>query len=151
MAPAGERTDPHLSFNFLVEIDALSRAAFQECSGLESNIEVVEYSEGGEITPKKLPGRTKYSNIVLKRGVTNDRDLFDWYLRWAKGEADPVKDRVTGSIILLDRLGQEKVRWNFENAWPVKWEGPTFNAAGNDVAIETLEIAHEGIVKREDS
>jgi phage tail-like protein len=60
---------------------------------------------------------------------------------------DGVVQRKNGSIVLLDDAGAEKVRWNFHDAWPTKWTGPSFNATGNEVAIEALEIAHEGLVR----
>jgi len=92
---------------------------------------------------RKLPAMTKYSNITLKWGVTDDRDLYDWHRQWVTG--DPAATRRNGAVVLWDRAGQEKVRWNFVNAWPAKWTGPSFNAEGNDVSIETLELAHEGL------
>ena len=141
MAKTGERVDPYGNFNFLIEIDGISRAAFHEASGFDSTIDVVEHREGGDnLTPRKLPGMTKYANIVLKWGVTDDAQLYQWHLDAVKGKVT----RRNGSIVLLDRLGQEKLRWNFVGAWPSKWDGPDFNAEGNDVAIETLELAHEG-------
>jgi phage tail-like protein len=146
MAQTGQRVDPYGSYDFLVEIDGITRAAFQEASGFDSSIDVTEYREGGDNeTLRKLPAKTKYSNIVLKWGTADDHDLYDWHMQWVKG--DPAATRKNGSIVLLDRQGNEKVRWNFTNAWPVKWTGPSFNAKGNDVAIETLELAHEGLAR----
>jgi phage tail-like protein len=142
----GQRIDPYGNYNFLVEIGGIARAAFQEASGFDSSIDVVEHREGGEnTTVRKIPAMTKYSNVTLKWGTTNDHDLYDWHRQWVTG--DPAAKRQNGSIVLLDRQGQEKVRWNFFNAWPAKWTGPSFNAEGNDLAIETLELAHEGIVR----
>ena len=146
MAQTGQRIDPYGSFDFLVEIDGIVRASFQEAGGLDSAIDVTEYREGGDNqTMRKLPGKTKYSNITLKWGTTDDAGLFNWHQQWVKG--DPAAKRKNGSIILLDRQGNEKLRWNFVQAWPVKWTGPSFNAKGNDIAIESLELAHEGIEK----
>ncbi|HEX6894271.1 MAG TPA: phage tail protein [Bryobacteraceae bacterium] len=144
MAQTGQRVDPFGSFDFLVEIDGITRASFIEASGLDSTIDVTEYREGGfNETMRKLPAKTKFSNITLKFGTTDDHELYDWHRQWVKG--DPAAQRKNGSVILLDRSGQERIRWNFINAWPVKWTGPSFNAKNNDVAIETLELAHEGI------
>ena len=144
MAQTGQRVDPYGSFDFLVEIDGITRASFQEASGFECSIDVAEYREGGDNeTLRKLPAKTKYSNIVLKWGSADDADLYNWHLQWVKG--DLAATRRNGSIILLDRQGNEKIRWNFVNAWPVKWMGPSFSAKGNDIAIETLELAHEGL------
>jgi phage tail-like protein len=140
--PTGEIPDPFGNFNFLVEIDGLSSAAFQECSGLESSIDVIEYREGGENTTlRKLPGMTKYTNIQLKRGVTDSTELYDWHRQAVRGQIE----RKNGSIVLLDRRGEEVARWNFVRAWPAKWNGPDLNAEGNDTAIEMLELAHEGV------
>jgi phage tail-like protein len=136
--------DPYGNFNFHVEIDGIVRAAFHEVSGLDSAIDVIEHREGGDnITMRKYPGQTKHSNLTLKWGLADDRDLYDWHRLWATG--DPAAQRKNGSVVLLDRQGQEKVRWNFFNAWPAKWTGSSLNAEGNDMAIETLEIAHEGL------
>ncbi len=144
MAQTGQVVDPYGNYNFLVEIDGVARAAFHECSGLDSTIDVIEHREGGENTAlRKLPGMTKYSNIVLKRGVTDDCELYNWHLQAIKGNVE----RKSGSIVLLDRGGQEMARWNFSRAWPAKWTGPSLNAEGNDVAIEQLDLAHEGLVR----
>lgn len=138
------RKDPYVNFNFLVEIDGIVRAAFQEAGGLDSSIDIIEHREGGEnITTRKLPGQVKFSNISLKWGMSDDTDLYEWHKQWLEG--DPAATRRNGSIVLLDRQGQEKVRWNFFNAWPTKWTGPGFNAESHDVAIETMELAHEGL------
>ena len=144
MAQTGQRVDPYGNFNFLVEIDGITRAAFHEVSGFDSTIDVVEHREGGEnTTVRKLPGMTKHSNIVLKWGLADDADLYNWHRDAVNGKVQ----RRNGSIVLLDRQGQERMRWNFVNAWPSKWDGPDFNAEGNDIAIETLELAHEGVTR----
>lgn len=136
--------DPYLNFNFLVEVGGIARAAFQEVSGLDSEIDVIEHREGGDnLTPRKFPGQAKYSNITLKWGMTDDNQLYQWHRSAIEGEVQ----RKDGSIVLLDRRGQEVARWNFFKAWPSKWDGPDFNAEGNDIAIETLEMVHEGIEK----
>jgi phage tail-like protein len=140
MAP--QRHDPYKVFKFRVEIDGLTAAAFTEVSGLESETVVVEYRAGTDPNfARKLPGLTKYSNIVLKRGITQDAELWNWRQRVIEGNFD----RHNGSIILQDDSGQDQVRWNFRNGWPCKLQGPFLNAHGSDVAIETLEIAHEGL------
>ncbi len=140
------RKDPYVNFNFLVEIDGIVRAAFHEVGGLDSSVDIIEHREGGEnITNRKLPGQVKFSNVSLKWGMTDDLDLYNWHRQWVTG--DPAAARKNGSIVLLDRQGQEKARWNFFNGWPSKWSGPSFNAESNDVAIEALEIAHEGLAR----
>jgi phage tail-like protein len=134
------RTDPFRNFRFLVEIDKIQQAAFSECSGFGSNVEVIEYREGGEpITVRKLPGKVSYPDIVLKWGFTKSRELYDWHMSVLLGKVD----RKNGSIIILDDVGAKTTRWNFFNAWPSKYDGPDFNAKGNDVAIDTLTISYE--------
>src|SRR4029450_8276475 len=140
----GQRVDPYNNFNFLVEIDSISRAAFHEASGFDSSIDVIEHREGGEnTTARKLPGQTKFSNITLKWGITGDTELYDWHRAAVEGDLQ----RKTGSIGPLGRKGEEVARWNFKRGWPAKYMASELNAEGNDVAIETLEIAHEGLVR----
>ena len=138
-----QRDDPYKAFNFLVEIDGITVAAFCEVSGLESETAVIEYRVGTDKanSVRKLPGLTKYANIVLKRGITQNRDLWNW--RKAIEEGTP--DRRSGAIILLDDERREVVRWHFSDGWIAKITGPDLNAKANDVAIETIEIAHEGL------
>ena len=141
----GERKDPFRGFNFKLEIDGISRNGFRECSGLDATTDIAEYREGNEKgnTARKLPALNKYSNITLKWGITDDASLWDWRKKVIDGKVE----RKNGSIVLMDEAGDEKLRWNFVNAWPNKWTGPTFNATSNEVGIETLEIAHEGVTK----
>jgi phage tail-like protein len=138
----GDRNDPYAGFNFLVEIDGITRAAFSECSGLSTDTDPIEYREGSEdITVRKIPGLKKFANISLKRGMTTDLELWNW----RKTVLDGVTVRKAGSIVLLNEAREEVLRWNFREGWPTKWEGPSLNATGNEIAIETLEIAHEGL------
>jgi phage tail-like protein len=137
-----QRDDPYKSFNFRVEIDGVALAAFSEVSGLESETEVIEYRTGSESSAvRKLPGLTKHANIVLRRGVTQDAELWNW----RKTVEDGQVDRRSGSIVLLADDRSEVVRWNFVDGWISKWVGPSLNAKANEVAIETIEIAHEGL------
>ena len=138
----GEKMDPYRAFSFTVEIGGMQQASFAEATGFGSNNDAIEYREGDDpTTVRKLPGLTKYSNITLKWGLTDSRELYDWYRGITQGKID----RRNGSIVLIDLQGEEKVRWNFFRAWPTKWDGPDFNAEGTEVAIETLELAHERI------
>ena len=139
---SSQRDDPYKAFNFLVEIDGVAVAAFSEVSGLESETEVIEYRTGGEINSvRKLPGLTKHPNLVLRRGVTQDAELWNWRRTVVEGRVE----RRNGSIVLLDDDRSPVVRWNFRQGWISKWSGPALNAKGNEVAIETIEIAHEGL------
>ncbi len=136
------RVDPYKNFRFLVEIEGIRQAGFSECSGFGSQVEVIEYREGGEPTAvRKLSGRVKYPDITLKWGVTDSPEPYNWHRAVLQGQIQ----RKHGSIILLDDSGNANVKWNFFEAWPSKWEGPDLCAKGNDVAIETLVITCERI------
>ena len=138
----GARVDPYKNFRFLVEIDGIVQAGFTECSGFGSDIEVVEYREGGEAaTVRKLPGEVSYPDISLKWGLTDSRELYDWHREAVNGEIE----RKNGSVILQDDVGTEQVRWNFFSAWPSKWTGPSLNATGNEVAIDELTVSCERV------
>lgn len=140
--PTGTLPDPYSNYNFHVEIDGISRGAFQEVTGLDSTIDVVEHREGGwNTTPHKFPGQTKHANIVLKHGLVTDHELVDWHQMVVEGAID----RRNGSVILLDRKAQEVARWNFIRAWPSKYTGPSLNAEASDIAIESIELVHEGM------
>jgi phage tail-like protein len=136
------RSDPYRNFRFLLEIDGIQQAGFTECSGFGSDVEVVEYREGGDqATVRKLPGKTSYPDITLKWGITESRELYDWHRTAVNGEIE----RKNGSIILQDDRGEEAVRWNFYRAWPSKWDGADLNATGNEVAIDTLTVSCERV------
>jgi phage tail-like protein len=143
--PTGDRKDPFRGYNFKLEIDGISRNGFRECSGLDATSDPTEYREGNEkvFTARKLPGLVKYGPITLKWGITDDHSLWDWRKKTIDGKTE----RKNGSIVLMDEAGEEKLRWNFVNAWPSKWTGPSMNATDNAVAVESVELAHEGLAK----
>ena len=139
----GDRNDPMLSFNFGVEVDGMLVAGFHEVSGLQSEAEVQDYREGGvnEYTHKR-PGPVKYTaNLVLKRGISDAAGLWAWYADVAEGKIE----RKTVSIVLMDSAREEKQRWSFRRALPVKWTGPALKASTGEVAVETVELVHEGM------
>lgn len=138
----GAMIDPFVNFNYLVEIDGITRGAFQEVGGLESTVDVIEHREGGwNTTTRKFAGQTKHANITLKWGMTVDTELYAWHRTVVEGTVE----RRNGSVVLLDRRGQEVARWDFVRAWPTKYTGPGLNAEASDIAIETLELVHEGL------
>lgn len=134
------RFDPYKNSKFKVSIDAIT-VGFAECTGLDAEVSVIEYREGGDHIVRKLPGLVKYQNITLKRGVTDSLELYNWFKAITQGQ----DDRRDGSIVLLDDAMKEVTRWHFKSAWPCKYQGPKLNAKGNEVAIEILELACEGI------
>jgi len=140
---AAARIDPYANFNFLVQIDGVTKAGFQEVSGLSIDVSVMEYRDGTDIplSVRKFPGLVRYSPIVLKRGLTQDASLWNWFQTVLNGNVQ----RADGSIVLLDPARNSVLRWNFVRGWPSKWEGPHLDGKTNEVAIETLVIEHEGI------
>jgi phage tail-like protein len=138
---ATTRVDPYRGFNFRVELDNTAVASFRECSGLTMTTDAVDYREGTDIplSVRKLTAIRKFVNIVLKVGITQNKDLWNWYKNILNG----VPDRRNGAIVLQDEEHSDVLRWQFENGWICKWEGPSMNATSNDVAIESIEICHE--------
>ena len=145
--PTGARKDPFRNSRFILEIDGIVHSGFTEVIISSNSIEVVESMEGNEnpTSARKLPGLIKYSNIILKRGITASLELYNWYKGVEDGKISTSRKNV--SIILLDKRGKEQARWDFVKAWPVKYSGPCLNAIGNEIAVETLEIAHEGMTR----
>ena len=139
--PAAARVDPYKNFNFRVEIAGITVAGFTECTGLSSEVEVIEYREGGDDLVRKLPGLKKFGNVTLKRGVTDSLELYEWHRNLLRGQID----RRDGVVILLDNAKKPGTRWKFFNAFPLKYEGPGLNATSNEVAIETLVLCIEGL------
>ena len=140
------RDDPYAGYNFIVTIPGIGenglRAAFSEVSGLEAQLEVIEYRTGGEdLTVRKLPGLKTFTNLTLKRGITGDTAFWNWI----KAAMDGQVQRVDGVIELLDEARTPVLRWRFRRGWPCKYSGPSLSAGSNEVALETLEITHEGL------
>ena len=156
MAIPGVRSDPFPAFNFYISLldssstlAALSSVAnfvlgggFSECSGLEGTMQMEEYSEGGENRfVHKFFTRMTYANIVLQRGITFSEDLWNWHAAYVKGKGK----RRDGVIIMQNELKIPVKIWVFKRGLPMRWTGPSFNASQSNVAIETLEIAHQGL------
>jgi phage tail-like protein len=132
--------DPVGELRFLAELQGMTIGAFRECSGLQAEYEVMEYMPGGADSPIKLRGAIKYPNIVLKRGVTSETALLDWFFRAQKPD-----DRPNLSISLIGPDASTINMWVFHNAFPLKWQGPSLNAGSSNIAIETLEVTHAGL------
>jgi phage tail-like protein len=148
MPATGQREDPLVGFNFAIEIDGMQMAWFRECAGLESEHEVVEVKQvdkKGKPSLHKLPGKMKWPNISLKRGLTSDMGMWDWRKKVEEGK---MKDaRKTGSIVVYDTELKEVARYNFENGWPSKVSASGLLATGNDMALEEVVIVHEGMMR----
>jgi phage tail-like protein len=121
---------------FHVEVDGVSCAGFTRCSGLDAEVEVVAYREGGCDGVRLFRDRRLEGRIVLERGVAHDRSLWEWFR---------AGDARSGAVLLLDGSGRELLRWVFASAWPSRWVGPRLEAGTARVAVELVEIVHEGV------
>lgn len=140
------RVDPYRNFRFRVEVDGLQTAAFSEATIPDSSTDAVDYREGTDPTSqRKLSGLTKYGNITLKKGLTDDMNIYKW--RKSVESSGATKARKNVSLILIDEEGKDKARWNIVDAWPTKYDPSDFSAKGNEVLIETLELVHEGVTR----
>jgi phage tail-like protein len=136
---------PYVSFRFRIEFDNVIAGGFSECSGLQVETEVEEHREGGlNEFSHKLPKGTKYGTITLKRGFLDATELWDWNQNVIAGVTQQRKNL---SIILLDSLGNDKLRWDVRDALPVKWSSSEFKSDGNAVMVESLELVHHGFAR----
>ena len=140
--------DPLVSAFFSVDVPGITNAFFTEVDGLGSETEVVEHKamgpKGVEIV-RKIPGRIKWGDITLKRGITANMDIYKWRQAVEDGKVDDA--RKDGSVIMYDQMGTEVARWNFVAAWPSKISGPSVKADDNAISVEELTLVHEGIVR----
>ena len=137
-----QRKDPLRNCRYRVEIDGIAETNPSEISGIEAAIERIEYREGADILQvRQLGGLPKYGPLILRYGLTQSKELYDWFKSGIDGKVDPRNI----SIVALDMQGNDVARWNLINAWPAKYEAPGFNGRGNDVALETFEIVYEGL------
>jgi phage tail-like protein len=136
--------EPFVTFNFAVEIEGLLVGGFSEVSGLESELQTEPYREGGVNTfTHQLPVSANPSNLTLRHGLTAISTLWNWHQEAVQGAVR----RKNGTIMLLDRRQIPVMWWNFRNALPVRWSGPTFDARSDEVGFESIELAHEGLSK----
>ena len=139
---AAQRSDPYPSFNYLIDIGGITAGGFSEVSGLDAEVQPIDYRNGDEdFVSRKLPGIKKFPNIVLKRGIIGNLDLFKWLNTAMTGAVD----RREGAIILRDEQRNEVMRWKFTRGWATKLSGPSLKGDGNAIAVESLEIAHESL------
>jgi len=140
--------DPFGNFRFKLELGDVEVAGFSECTGLNIETKVLEYKEGGNnATTLKFPEPSTFGNVTLKRGVTNSNELIAWQLDVVAGtfSKNARKNNPSIAIVLMNEKGEDVRRFNLIRAFPVKWVGPDLKASASEAAIETLELAHEGI------
>jgi phage tail-like protein len=136
------RNDPIRNFRFRVEVDGITQAGFSECTGGESTVATVDYREGDKpMHVLKLTGLAAYTSVTLKWGVTDSMDLYQWF----KDTRDGTVVRKTVNIIVQDESGADRAAFEVLEAWPAKYDFSDLNATGNEVLVETLELANEGI------
>ncbi|HEV2860976.1 MAG TPA: phage tail protein [Pyrinomonadaceae bacterium] len=142
--------DPYASFNYLLVIDNVQAGGFSECTGLQVEVKTFDYKEGGRNhTTLKFPEHASFGNVTLKRGVTNSNELLNWQLDAAAGRFRRQSSQgINFAIVLRNEQGQRVKQWNLIRAFPVKWTGPDLKAGAGEMAVESLEIAHEGILVR---
>ncbi|MGA1794880.1 MAG: phage tail protein [bacterium] len=135
--------DPYRNHNFLIEIEGLITGGFYECSGLETETDVICYRIGDDkdSTLKKLPGLKHFSDVTLKRGIVDNNALWEWRKKVMDGNVE----RKNVSIIIRNEEGADKIRWNLRQAWPNKSSNPALKADGDSIAMETLTFCYEGI------
>jgi phage tail-like protein len=139
----GDRNDPLLAFRFQVRADGDTIGGFTEVSGLQADIDIQELPEGGvNGFVHKLPGRARFGNLTLRRGLATTA-LWDWFAQIVAGDIE--RKRV--AVELLDQAGENvAVRWVFESAFPAKWTGPELKADQSAIAVEAVELAHHGFL-----
>ena len=136
--------DPFMSYNFAVEIGGVVVGGFSEVSGLSSEIELESYQEGGlNSYVHKFPKHTTYPNLVLSRGLINIDLFYIWYQATNQG----LIQQLNGTVIVLNNQQIPVMWWTFKKAYPVKWEGPQLNASNDEIAVEKIELVHQGISK----
>lgn len=138
----GVRLDPYHGFNFLIEIEGILTGGFTECSGLQVDIEVETYAEGGlNDYTHNFRGRTKYPPLVLKHGLTPLEGLWNWHQEVVHGTVN----RRNGTVFLLNKMKIPVLWWNFMGAYPTKWTGPDLRADSGNVVFESVELVHQGL------
>jgi phage tail-like protein len=145
---AARETDPLVGFHFMVDLAGKALGEFLECSGLGSENEIVDHktvTEKGQNILKKIPGRLKWGDITLKRGITKAMDFWEWRKLVEDGNVDQA--RMNGSIFMMDQTLTPVARWDFVNGWPSKVTGPQVQSDSNAFGVEEITIVHEGITR----
>ena len=144
---SGIEEDPLLGFNFQLELEGRATGYFTECSGIGSENEVAEHKivdESGKEIVRKIPGRMKWTDVTLKRGITKNMDIWDWRDEVVTGNVEAARTNCTISMLSRD-YNTQVAAWNLVNAWPSKVSGPSMKSDSNDIVLEELVIVHEGM------
>ncbi|MCP5107169.1 MAG: phage tail protein [bacterium] len=143
-----DRNDPYRNCRYVLEVGGINQAGFSEATIPDSSQDPIEYRVGNEIpTVRKIPGLIKYGNLTLKWGITDSSiELWEWRKKVEDGKMKESRQDI--AVIVLDEEGNPTSRWEFREAWPTKYDAPDLSAKGTDIAIETLELAHEGMIRK---
>lgn len=142
--------DPLVQFQFALEIQGRLTGLFTECSGLGSEHEIIEHKvvdEKGRQLLFTVPGRLKWEQITLKRGITDSMEIWDWRKQVEDGDVEGA--RSNGSITMMDQHLSPVARWDFENGWPAKVTGPQLKSDSNEIGIEEISISHAGLWRKQ--
>ncbi len=145
---SGIDEDPLLGFNFALELEGSIAGYFTECAGIGSEHEIVEHKvvdKSGHEIVRKIPGRMKWQDITLKRGITSDMQIWDWRADLVNGDMTAARKNI--SITMLDRTYSPVAVWHFQNAWPSKVTGPSFKSDDNSFGVEEVTLVHEGMYR----
>jgi phage tail-like protein len=141
-AAPGVFVDPYLNYNYKVIVPGLAEAHFTECTGLAARVTPITYKEGGTTQPHRIPGPVDYAEVTLRYGLTNSRQLWDWFQTAVTGKVQ----RQNVSIVVLDADGfTPRVQWDLIRAWPTEWRGAPLDALAAEIAIETLSLVFEDL------
>lgn len=135
--PGGTQNDHAANYSFVLEVEGIATSGFASVSGLSAETEVIEYRDGSDNIVRKLPGRTTYADITLKRGYVGDDALHDWI--WSNLGPDGTPDRRDGALVIVGRDGNPVARYRFAGGWPCRWEGPSSNASGDSANVQLTE------------
>lgn len=139
-----DRHGPYRNYRYLLEIDGIAEAAFSECTIPEVSTEAIEYREGNEPpTVRKLGGLISYGDLTMQRGVTESLALYEWWQLVEQGNVDEARRSI--AVVMLDEEGSPGPRFEFRDAWVSQYDAPDLNATGNEVAVESITVAHEGM------
>ena len=140
--------NPLIASNFALEVQGVVSGFFREVSGFDNQSEIIIHkmvNETGQVLQQKVPGELTWGDITLRRGITDDMELWNWRQLIIDGKVEEA--RKDGSIVMYHQDGTEKSRYNFVKGWPCAWKGPDVSADTNDIAIEEITITHEGLMR----
>jgi phage tail-like protein len=141
-ASPGTFVDPYRAYNFKLVVANVTEAHFTECSGLAARVTPITYKEGGTTQPHRIPGPVDFAEVTLRYGLTNSRQMWDWFLSAMTGKVQ----RQNLSIVVLDPDGvTPRVQWDLIRAWVTEWRGAPLDAACSEVAIESVSLVYEDL------